>query len=198
MISLAVVVLVVLLSAAGWIWFASQQHRGMAAYAAAMTLAQTSEAPEAPAEARVRAIRELEGALQSYPSAEPAARAAYQLGNLKYSLQQYSSARSAYEIAASRSGSDTVKALARAAVGHAWEAERNYAKAVEVFEAMAASLKPDDFLYEQLLIDLARTQELAGRQDDAVKTYRRILESPRGRRADEIRTHLARRGVDVR
>jgi len=44
-------------------------------------------------------------------------------------------------------------------------------------------------------VDRARTQELAGRKDEAVETYRRILkELPQARRGEEVRARLMRLG----
>src|SRR3989442_1787958 len=125
-----------------------------------------------------------------------AALGAYELGNVRYGERDWARARSAYEIAAARTGSPTLKALARAGIGYTWEAERNPAKAVESYHAALAGLKPGDFYYEDLLLDLARSQEQAGKKDAAVETYRRHLkELPRSPRADEIKGRLTRLGA---
>ena len=50
--------------------------------------------------------------------------------------------------------------------------------------------------FEELSLDLGRTQELAGRRERAIETYRRLLkEAPKTRRADEIRIRLASLGA---
>lgn len=195
LVAVGVVVAVGLVAGAGWFWIASQQRRSLTVYADAMTRAQASQGPEVSPELKAAAIRDLEAALQEYPSAADAPRAAYQLGNLKYSIQQYSPARASYEIALVKGGTDTVRTLAEAGIGYTWEAEKNYGKAAQTYEAALARLKPAEFMHEELLLDLARVQELAGRKDDAVRTYRRVLENPKARRTDEVKTKLARMGI---
>jgi TolA-binding protein len=180
----------------GWYWYETQQRRIAAAYAEVMTRAYAAQAPQAPSDARARAANELEHIIGQYPSGSSAAEAAYELGNLRYAAQQYAPARAAYEMAIARGASPTVRTLARASIGYTWEAERDFAKAVETYAAVAKDLGPKEFLYEQALLDLARAQELAGRTPDAVATYQRLLkELPTARRADDARGRLAALGA---
>jgi tetratricopeptide (TPR) repeat protein len=192
------IALVILAAAAlgGWYWYDTQQHRIAAAYAEAMTRAQAAHAPQATADARARAAQDLEHVIAQYPSGASAAEAAYELGNLRYAARQYAPARGAYEVAIARGGGPTVRTLARASIGYTWEAERDFGKAVEAYQAVANDLDPNDFLYEQVLLDLARAQELAGRKADAIATYQRVLKDlPAARRADEVRSRLAALGA---
>jgi tetratricopeptide (TPR) repeat protein len=180
----------------GWYWYETQQRRIAAAYADVMTRVHAAQAPQAPSDARVRAAQDLEQIIAQYPSGASAAEAAFELGNLRNATQQYGPARAAYEVAIARGGSPTVRALARSSIGYTWEAERNFAKAVEAFQAVANDLGPKDFLYEQAMLDLARAQELAGRTPDAIATYQRLLkELPSARRADDVRGRLAALGA---
>ena len=76
------------------------------------------------------------------------------------------------------------------------ESERNFAKAVDTYQALAADLRPDDFLFEQALLDLGRAQALAGRTPEAIATYQRLLkELPSARRADDVRARLSALGA---
>lgn len=197
LLTVGAVVLLGILGAGGWFWYADQQRRGVAAYAEAMTRVQVAaQASQAPVEAREATVRDLEAALQRYPSAATAPQAAFQLGHLRYAAQQYAAARGAYEVAVVKAGPGTIGTLARAGIGAAWEAERNYPKAAEAYQAALAPLTPKGFFYEELLIDLGRVQELAGKKADAVATYRRLLkEAPQTRRADEVRARLATLGA---
>ena len=190
------VVLVAALAVGGWLWSASQQQHGAAAYAEVLgRLAMAAGRPLAP-EAQAAAQRDLESALARYPSAALAGQAAYLLGNLRYDNHDYGRARAAYEVAMGRSTSRTIRTLAQTAVGYTWEAERNFPKAVEAYQAGLQGLKPADFQYEELLIDLGRAQELAGRREAAIQTYRRVLqEVPKGLRADDVLTRLASLGA---
>jgi len=195
-LTLVAVVVVAALVFGGWYWYDTQQRRVAAAYAEALTRVYAAQAPQAPIDARVRAASELEQVMAKYPSGSGTGEAAYELGNLRWAAQQYAPARSAYEIAVARGGSPTVRTLARVSIGYTWEAERNFAKAVDAYQAVARDLGPKDFLFEQALLDLGRAQELAGRTPDAVATYQRLLKEAAGaRRADEVRARLATLGA---
>jgi tetratricopeptide (TPR) repeat protein len=188
-----VVVAVVALGATGgWLWYAAEQREVAAAYAGTMTRVSAARAPRAPAEARTAAIAELEQLIARYPAAPGVAEAAYELGNLKYDARQYPAARSAYEIALGRGVSGSLRTLTRAAVAHTWEAERDYSKAVDAYQAVVKDLGPKEFLYEDTLMDLARAQELAGKKAEAAETYRKLLKDvPGTRRAEDVKTRLA-------
>jgi tetratricopeptide (TPR) repeat protein len=168
----------------------------MAVYAEAMTRAQPGQVPDAPIEARASAIRELEAALNQYPSGPGAAQVAYQLGNLRYQGQQYPQARGAFELALAHGAPRTLRTLSLGGVAYTWEAERNYPKAIEAFKAALEGLGPKDFYYEELLLGLGRAQELGGQKTDAIATYRRALgELTQSRRLEEIRARLAALGA---
>ena len=192
----AVVVVLGGAATAVWYWLSAQQARATTAYAEALGRAQTTRSPQASPETRAAAARDLEAALQRYPTASMAPQAAYELAGLRYADRQYAAARSAYEIAAGRSAAGTVRTLSRVGIAYTWEAERNFPKAIETLQGLLGTLHPGDFFYEELLLDLAAAQELAGRKDNAVETYRRILKDvAKTRRAEEIHTRLARLGA---
>ncbi|MGH7303137.1 MAG: hypothetical protein ACRELZ_07600 [Candidatus Rokuibacteriota bacterium] len=187
---------VVALGAGGWYWHTVSQRHAMAAYAAAMTRAQPAMNAQATADARATGIRELEAALTQYPSGPGAAQVAYELGSLRYDAQQYAQARGAWELAVAQGAPRTLKALGQGGVAYTWEAERNYAKAVDAFKIALTGLGPKDFYYEELILGLGRTQELAGQKADAIATYRRALgELAQSRRVEEIKARLAALGA---
>lgn len=193
----AAAVLVLALVAGGiWYWQAAAESRAAMAYSAALTRVSAATARTATPEARAAAVRELETVLASHPSGGMAAQAALELGGLRYTDRQYAQARSAYEIAAARAGSGTLRALARAGIAAAWEAERDFAKAADAYRAVLGDLKPKEFLYEDMLVDLARVLELGGKKDDAIATYRRLLKDvPQTKRAEDVRARLASLGA---
>jgi tetratricopeptide (TPR) repeat protein len=197
-IAVGVVAVVALVAAGGWLWYGAQERRAATAYAeATMRLALAAD-PKAGAEAKTAAAAALEDVVTRYPSASGGAKAALDLGNLRYESRQWAAARGAYEIAA-RGRSRTVTTLARSGVGHAWESERDYAKAADAYQALARDLGPKDFLFEDTLLDLARAQEQAGRKADAAETYRRVLKDvPNSRRAADIRARLATLNVSAK
>ena len=189
------VLAVLVLGGAAWVWYAADQSRARAAYADVMVRVAAAEGPQATAEARTAAARDLEAILARYPSAAAVPQMAYQLGNVRYGAGQYAAARAAYEVVLARGATGTLRTLAQVGRGYTWEAERDWAKAMDAYRAALARLGPKDFYYEALLVDLARTQELAGRKDEAVETYRRILkELPQARRGEEVRARLMRLG----
>ncbi len=148
----AAVLAVLLISGGIWLWADAQHRRSLAAYAAALTEVQTSQQPQASAEAKAAAIAALESVLQRYPSASAAPQAAYELGNLKYAAKQYGAARSAYEVVLRHtSAPPTLRRLSRVAIGSTWEAERDYARAIQTLQEALADLKPGDFLQEDIL-----------------------------------------------
>jgi tetratricopeptide (TPR) repeat protein len=177
-----------------WLWISIQQRRGLEAFASAMIKVQSGLAPNSDPAAKTEAVRDLEAALNQQPPASAVAQVTYELANLKYEAQQYPASRSAYELTA-RGSSPTLARLALVSVGYTWEVQKEYLKAIEAFEKALASLKPGEFLHDDLMMDLARVQELAGRQDDAVKTYRRVVEDRKSRLSDEARGRLAALGV---
>jgi len=121
---------------------------------------------------------------------------AYELGNLRFDAQQYGQARGAWELAVAQGAPRTLKTLSQGGVAYTWEAERNYAKAVDAFKVALTGLGPKDFYYEDLLMGLGRTQELAGQKADAIATYRRALgELAQSRRVQEIKARLAALGA---
>lgn len=192
LVAAGALVLVGALVAVGWLWSDVQERRVTAAYAAVLTAAQTA----ATAEARQSAAQRLEAVLSQHPTGTLAAQAAYELANLRYAARDHARARSAFEVAISRSPAGTLRTLSRAGLGYSWEAERDYARAADAFRAGLAELSAGAFLHAELLADLARVQELGGRRDEALETWRRLLrEAPASGRAEEARQRLAALGV---
>ena len=188
----AVAVVAVALAGAGaWAWWAAAAREADAAYAALAVRIRAAEAPDAAADVRARAIREVEAALARHPSASGAALAAYQLGNLRAAACEPAAARGAYEIARAKAGSRTLRALAQASIAYTWEAEKKYDRAASALQQALGGAGPKDFLYEQLLTSLGRIQELSGQKAEAIRTYQRVLaEVPQTRRTEEIRARL--------
>jgi tetratricopeptide (TPR) repeat protein len=196
MIAAGAVVLVAGLAAGGWFWTEARARQAEVAYAAPMARLGPRGGSDVKTDERAAAIRDLEAALAQYPSAAMAPMAAYELGNVRYGERDFARARGAYEIAIARGTAPTVRILARAGIGYAWEAERDYGKAAAAFQAGLAEVKPGDFFFEELLLDLARVQAAAGNGDAAIATYRRFLkDAPRSARLDEVRGRLARLGA---
>lgn len=179
-----------------WFWMSTQTERAQATHADALAQAYAARNPQSPAAAKTAAMAALEAALAQAPGAPLAVQSAYELGNIRFDSGQYPTARAAYEIAYARTGSATIRTLAHAGIATTWEAERNFAKAIDAYTAALAGQKPGQFYYEDLVIGLGRSQELAGRRDEAIGTYRRLLKDvPKLRREDEIRGRLASLGA---
>lgn len=195
-IAAGVVVALALLGTGAWMWSAAQQQQGATAYAETLMKHRASESPQATAEARESAMRDLERVLGAHPTNAMAPQAAYLLGNLRFASGHYDRARAAYQLTVARAGSGTIATLARAGIGYAWEAVRKLPEATQAFETALAELKPGAFYYEELLTDLARVQEQSGKKDAAIATYRRMLKDlPRSVRAAEVRTRLGSLGA---
>ena len=192
LIAVAVLVAVGALALGGWAWWQSQQAQGAMALAAATELAQTAQAPGAAPADRAAAIQALEAVIAQHPRYAGVAQAAYRLGNLRYAAGEYAAARGAYQVALAQGARGAVRTLAAVGIGYTWEAEKDHAKAATAYEAALTGLGPKDFLYEGILLDLARVQEFGGRRDAALETYRRLLKDvPDSRRVDDVRTRIA-------
>jgi tetratricopeptide (TPR) repeat protein len=195
-VAAVVLLAVVALGGGGWYWHTVSERHAMAAYADALMKAQTALSGQAGTEARAAGIRELETALTQYPSGPGAAQVAYELGSLRFDAQQYAEARGAWSLAVAQGAPRTLKALSQGGVAYTWEAERNYPKAVDAFKVALTGLGPKDFYYEELILGLGRTQELAGQKNEAIATYRRALgELAQSRRLDEIKARLSALGA---
>jgi len=74
--------------------------------------------------------------------------------------------------------------------------ERDWAKAIETFQAVARELGPRDFLFDEVQFALARVQELGGKPADAITTYERVLkDTPTAPRIEEAKQQLMRLGA---
>ena len=172
------VIVAAVLVGGGMVWYRSQQAKGLVAVADASALAQQAFGPQATPEAREQAIKALESAISEYPRAAAVQQAAYELGNLRYSLRQYPQARGAYEMAVAKGGSRSVSTLSAMGIGYTWESEKNYANAAQAYESVLKGLKPKEFMYEEALIAKARAEELAGKPAAAIEIYERLLREP--------------------
>lgn len=180
----------------GWgawaLWSARYESQGGMAMAQARILVAQAQAPTATAESKERAQRALEEVIAEYPRLSSAALAAYQLGNLRFAAAQYPQARAAYNVAKATARSATLGALASLSTGYTFEAEKNYEAAEKAYRDTLGGTKPQNFLYEETMADVARVQELGGKRAAAVETYQKILKDlPDARRADEIKARLA-------
>jgi tetratricopeptide (TPR) repeat protein len=190
------VLLLAVLGLGAWLWAEARERRAVGLYLEPLARLAMTRGGELSAEARAAIARELESALGQYPSASMAPEAAYELGTLRYAERDWAGARGAWEIVSLQAQSPTLKTLARAGIGYAWEAEGNLAKAREAYSQALAGLRPGEFHFEELLMALARAQEQSGDKTAAVETYRRLLrERPGSLRADEARSRLASLGA---
>ena len=187
-----VVVAIGVLAAGGWLWLRAEDARGQAALAAAADVVQQADGPLATAESRRKAIDALQAVLAQHGRSSAAAQAAYELGNLQYQSGDYAAARGAYELALVKGAAGSLRTLAASGVGYTWEAQKNYPSAVAAYEALVREAGPQQFFFEDALLDLARAQVLAGKPADARATYERLLkDAPDSRRAPDVRAKIA-------
>jgi tetratricopeptide (TPR) repeat protein len=183
----------------GWVWWDAHQRRVLEAYAGVMARIQPGLLPDASADARTAAAKELEQVLERYPSARTVPEAAYELGNVRFASGQYAPARAAYELALQRGPSGLMRSLVRTAMARTWEAERDFGGAAQAYGTLVKELDPRSFLYEEALMDQARCLEMAGKKDEAIAAYERLLkEVPTAKRAEDVRTRLASLGTATR
>lgn len=188
------VVIVVGIGWGGWaLWKGRYEAQGALALAQARILVGQAQAPTAAADAGERAEKALQGVIADYPHLSSIAQAAYLLGGIRFSAGQYAKARESYDLARAKAASrSSLATLAALDVGYCWEAEKKYGEAEKAYQSVINGAKPKDFLYEEAMVDMARAQELGGKQAAAIETYSRVLKDvPDTRRADELRARLA-------
>ena len=191
-------VAVALAAFGGWAWWDAQHRRALGDTAEVLARVHPALAPDATAEVKLTGARELEQLLERFPSARTVPSVAYELGNLRFSAGQYAAARAAYDVALQRGATGVIAAMARAGVARTWEAERDFARAAEAYAALATTLEPRSFLYEDALVDQARALELSGKKAEAIVIYQKILkELPTAKRSDDVRSRLASLGIAV-
>jgi tetratricopeptide (TPR) repeat protein len=196
LVAAAAVLLTAALGAGAWVWSSMSARQAAEAYDQAFALLPATRAPQAPAAARTVAATALEAVIARYPSARPAAHAAWELGHLRRADGKLAEARAAYQIARDRATTSTTRTLAGASLAATWEAEAKPAEAAEAYRAALAGLTPRDFLHDDLTLALGRALEQAGKKDEAVAAYRALLkESPTSRRAEDVRIRLASLGA---
>jgi tetratricopeptide (TPR) repeat protein len=183
------------LGAGVWLWAEARDRRAVAVYAEPLSRLATSRTALTPG-ARATLAQELETALAQYPSASLAPEAAYELGNLRFAERDWARARSAWEVVRAHAQSPTLRTLAAAGIGYAWEGEGKLKEAQEAYGRALGTIKPGAFYFEELLMAQARVQELSGDKAGAVETYRRLLRDvPTSLRADDVRSRLASLGA---
>lgn len=129
--------------------------------------------------------------LKEYAGTTYEAEAWYLLGNLEYERRAYDAAIEAYRRAMAR-GRPTVSLLARLGTGYAWESKGDLARAHQVYSEALRALGPRDFLYAELMLARARTEEGLTRRTEAVATYRKLLaDAPGAPQAEVARGRLA-------
>ena len=192
LLSGAALACLLLLSLGGWAWWSFYQSRGLAELELATLRIRESQGAQASADTRAEAIKALQSLIEKYPRLTALPQAAYQLGNLHYQAKAFDAARKAYQLALAKGARGTLATLCRLGIGYSWEAQGDHAKALATFEAALQGLTTQDFLYAELLMDVARAHELLGQLDRARDMYLRLLKDhPQSRRAEGIRARLA-------
>lgn len=175
-----------------WSWYETVQTAGALQLGEASRLAQEALAAKDSPTRGEAALRKLEEAIARYPGNRLVPQAAYHLGNLRYEARAWEAARGAYTLALAKGASGSLAHLCRLGIAYAWEAEGKYSEALAAYQIALLRLGPADFLYEEGLMGLARAEELTGRPDRALETYRRVLrEVPQTGRAADIRSRVA-------
>lgn len=186
------------LALAAGVWTFFQHREAAAAQAFAAASATYRQAAAGSETARLEdAAKALSQYLADHPRAASAAQASYLLGNLEYQRRRYDAALTAFE-AAARRDTGIVGTLSRLGTAYTWEAKGDPGRALTVYTDAVKGRGPKDFLYGELMLGMARTQEELKQPAAAIETYRKLLkETPESGRADEIRTRLAILGASA-
>lgn len=183
---------VLVVTVGGWTWWTSYRSRGLDELELATLRVRAVRDRSAPAQARAEAAKALQALIDRYPRLKAVPQAAYQLGNLHYQNKAFEEARRAYQLALDRGATGALATLCHLGIAYAWEAQGEYARALGAFEAAGKGLAPQDFLYEEALLGVARSHELLKEPERAREAYQRLLKDvPQSRRAEEVRARLA-------
>ena len=169
LVGLAVLVGVALLGAGGWAWYRAGETRSFQAFADTATLVQRAQDPAATPRT---AIAPSGRSMASSPSTPVVAGAPGRLssGQPPVRGRPVRPGPGGVRAGPGQGGLGRGPGADRAAIGYTWEAEKQYGKADAAFQAALRSLGPRDFLYEELLTDLARVQDSAGNPKAAIET----------------------------
>jgi tetratricopeptide (TPR) repeat protein len=184
--------LLVVLGGGGWYWWSAYHAAASSQFSHASWLVQDALSSQARPEQVEVAVRALEEFIARYPRHALVPQAAYHLGNLRYQTKAYDLARDAYRLALEKRAAGSLGTLCRLGIGYSWEAQGNYKNALAAYQEEAARQGTKDFLHEETLLAVARTQEVLQQREQAIESYRRILRDlPQSGRAEEVRSRLA-------
>jgi tetratricopeptide (TPR) repeat protein len=190
LLAAASALLLVLIGAGVWNWLgrreaAAQQQLGLVIVAAqrAVVSGQSADLDTA--------AKALGAFLSSQSGTRAGQQAQYLLGQVEYRRRQWDAAAAAFgEVARRDRGS--LGALSRLGQGHAYEAKGDPARALEVYQQALGVIGPKDFLYGDLLLAKARTQEQTKDSTGAIASYKQYLKDlPSAERAQDVRIRLA-------
>ncbi|MGH7266663.1 MAG: tetratricopeptide repeat protein [Candidatus Rokuibacteriota bacterium] len=182
-----------------WLFLDHRADAARQAFGSASAAYRRTMAAATPDEAALRGAAEsLRQYVKDHPRSAQAGQAWYFLGNLEYQRRDFDAARAAFDEAIRRSPAGTLGTLARLGLGYAWEARGDPQQALAAYQGALDGRTAKDFLYPELLLATARTQEELKQTAAAIETYRRLLKDvPDLPRADEVRSRLALLGASA-
>lgn len=120
-----------------------------------------------------KSTTDLEKVVSDYSGSRAAYDAALALGDNAFSTQDFTTARKWFEKSVAEAPRAFEKALAHYSLGYALEGSKEYALAADQFNKALNQGQPA--LKAEVLLSMARVQAMAGKRDDARKTYDRLI-----------------------
>jgi len=180
-----------LLLTGGWYWSERRQEAAQTAFDQAFILYRVAVGQESP-ERLQQAAQALEGLIRNYPSHRTTPLVYYSLGNLYYRVRAYAKAAENFERAA-RTGRGGIVGLSQLGLGYSWEGQGDPARALAAYEESLRGRDPQDPLYGELLLAVARSQLVLKRPAEAKVTYERFLKDlPGSPQVQDVKARLAR------
>jgi len=132
------------------------------------------------------AAKAFEGVVEKYPSSDAAQGARYELGNLYFAAGDYDRSIQVYRAFVDKaSGKDIRTVYAWFGIGYAYEAKREYDKALEAFNRVADS-KPGNVHEGISYRNIARIYEEMNDREKALDFYRKALEKTKDPTASSL------------
>lgn len=202
----AIVVAVVILGAGGYFfWSHSRDNRAGEMFGEAMAITESPISPPSTLPGAVQApgtyptdkarqeaaLAAFQAVAKAYPSTNAGMAGSYQAASALLTLDRLQEAEQAFQDVATRAGSGLYGPLARLGLAETYAAERQFDKAIPVYNDLAAQ-RDGTLPVDGILMQLGQTCVQAGRTQDARAAFKRVVdEFPESTYVQSARQQLA-------
>jgi len=179
------IVLAIVLGGGYYVYSASQESDAAKLFFNARLRAMSAD-PMGTGAAGPEIVKALADVVERFPSTDAAQSARYELGSLYFKAGEYDRAIQVYREFLDRAGGKDIRAIyAWFGIGYAHEAKKEYEKALEAFNRVAA-MQPGDVHEGIGYRNIARIHEEMNDRGKALEYYRKALEKTKDPSASTI------------